>query len=124
MHGNTTCMISTATLQQLHLYALKVLPVTCEKALAAAQVMDPVGWTAMKLEWGALWWVAHDDKVLSWLHLVSGQQRPLDGDTWNASFCARAMTSELQVLHVRQGIALRSCTADHGQHQRCSAPAQ
>jgi len=27
--------------------------------------MDPVGWTAMKLEWGALWWVAHDDKVTS-----------------------------------------------------------
>lgn len=28
-----------------------------------AQVWDPVGWTAMKLEWGALWWVAHDENV-------------------------------------------------------------
>lgn len=30
-------------------------------------VFDPTGWVAMFLEWGALWLIAADDKVLTWL---------------------------------------------------------
>ena len=43
------------------------LPMLLQAVFGVLQVMDPVGWTAMKLEWGALWWVAHDEKVLACL---------------------------------------------------------
>lgn len=32
-------------------------------------ILDPVGWSASSLEWGALWWVAADDEVLANLAL-------------------------------------------------------
>ena len=31
--------------------------------IANRTIMDPVGWTATVLEWGALWWIAKDDKA-------------------------------------------------------------
>ncbi|KAK9839239.1 hypothetical protein WJX81_003602 [Elliptochloris bilobata] len=37
------------------------------------EVMDPVGWTAMKLEWGALWWISHDQKGLVSKEKIRGQ---------------------------------------------------
>ena len=56
----------------LHL-AWSLSPAASQDVHQAAQVMDPVGWTAMKLEWGALWWVAHDEKVPSSFHQLTWQ---------------------------------------------------
>lgn len=38
----------------------------------AAQVFDPVGWTAEFLEWGALWLCAADEKVCRHYPLLPG----------------------------------------------------
>ncbi len=39
------------------------VPQRCHCQRPAAQIFDPIGWTAEFLEWGALWLIAADDKV-------------------------------------------------------------